>query len=146
MDKLNSILQIPERCLVYKKITKAFFKRNFDLTSTEKLLLEDFSVVTGIDWVASISPANANINRYQDEHYLFEEVQVISVQTAELDFDRNHPKIAGLVQKYIPYPILLYIYSNKEFVLSTCDKKINCYEFRGYKNRGYCKCSFQPAG
>ena len=125
MDTLNTILQIPERSLVNKKITKAFFKRNFDLTSSEKLMLDDVNMVMAIDWLASISPASTNISRYQDEQYLFEEVQVISVQTTEPDFKRNHLKIADLVQKYIPYPVLLCIYHKDAFVLNTCDKRVN---------------------
>lgn len=125
MDNLNTILEIPERCLVNKKITKAFFKRNFDLTSSEKLLLDDFSAVVAIEWMASIGPTSANIDRYIDEEFIFEEVQVISVQTTELNFTINHFKISELVQKYIPYPILLCVWCNKNFVLNTCDKKLN---------------------
>ncbi len=78
-----------------------------------------------MDWLASVSPGNANITRYQDDQYLFEEVQIISAQTTGSDFERNHPKIAELVQKYIPYPVLLCIYHDNNFVLNTCDKKIN---------------------
>ncbi len=78
-----------------------------------------------MDWLASVSPANANITRYQDGQYLFEEVEIISVQSTGNDFDRNHPKIAELVQKYIPYPVVLCIYHDNGFVLNTCDKKIN---------------------
>jgi len=125
MDTLNTILQIPERSLINKKITKAFFKRNFDLISSEKLLLEDVNIVTVIDWLACVSPINTNITRYQDELYLFEEVQVIIVQTSETDFERNYQKIADLVQKYIPYQILLCIYHSNAFILNTCDKKVN---------------------
>jgi hypothetical protein len=125
MDSLNTILLIPQRCLLNKKITKAFFKRNFELTSSEKTLLDDFTIVTSIDWMASISPANANIVSYQDEFTIFEEVQVISVQSTAIDFEHNHPRIAELVQKYIPYPVVLCIWQDESFVLNTCDKKIN---------------------
>jgi hypothetical protein len=125
MDALNTILQIPERCLVNKKITKAFFKRNFDLTSTEKTLLDDANAISGIDWLASVSPSNSNINPYKDEQYLFEEVQIIVVHTSGSDFEINHQRIADLIQKYIPYPILLCIRKDGTFVLNACDKKIN---------------------
>lgn len=125
MDALNTILQIPDRSLVNRKITKAFFKRNFDLTSTEKSLLDDFSAISGIDWLASLSPSNSNINSYKDEQYIFEEVQVIVVHTSGNDFDKNALRIADLIQKYIPYPILLCIRQDGFFVLNACDKKIN---------------------
>jgi hypothetical protein len=122
MDALNTILQIPERCMVHKKITKAFFKRNFDLISGEKTLLDN---LIAIDWLASISPASANIPVYKEGEIIFEEVEIISVQTSEADFEKNHLKIAELIQKYIPYPILVFIKNEKTFVLNVCDKKIN---------------------
>jgi hypothetical protein len=125
MDALNSILQLPVRCLLNRKITKAFFKRNFDLTTAERVLLDDFSAIESINWVASISPGNANIIAFKEDALIFEEVQVITVQTTTVDFERNKQKIADLVQKYIPYPILLCIYHAQAFVLNTCDKKVN---------------------
>ncbi len=125
MERLNDILQIPDRCQLNRKLTKAFFKRNFDLTATEKKLLDDHATVTAIDWMASVSPTNANISRFEAGQYLYEEVQVMCIQTSANDFDRNVPKIAELVQKYIPYPIVLCICHAHGFVLNTCDKRIN---------------------
>lgn len=125
MDALNTILQIPERSLVNKKITKAFFKRNFDLTITEKALLDDAAIFQSIEWLACISPSNSNINAYKDEHSIFEEVQIIAVHTSDVDFEKNQQRITDLVQKYIPYPILLCIISSQLIVINACDKKIN---------------------
>src|SRR5688500_15974585 len=121
MEKLIPILQLPERCFLETRLTKAFFKRNFELTNSEKALLDDFATVNTMEWLACISPANANIPPYKDGLYLYEEVQIISVQTCESGFDRNRQKIAELVQKYIPYPVLLCIYYESAFVLNTCD-------------------------
>lgn len=125
MVELNEILQIPQRCLVNKKITKAFFKRNFDLTSAEKNLLDDFSIVKSIDWLASISPANANIPSYSDNQKIYEEIVVINVHTVEKDFDKNKQKLAELIQKYIPYSILICIFNEAIFCLNACEKRIN---------------------
>ena len=125
MDGLNNILQIPERCLINKKITKAFFKRNFELASSEISLLDDFSSVVSIDWHASISPTNSNIAEYRDEQNVFEEVQIISVQSTDKEFQKNYGRIADFIQKYIPYQILLCIWHDKNFVLNACDKKIS---------------------
>ena len=122
MNPLNDILQIPGRCLVHKKITKVFFKRNFELSRGEKTVLEN---LISIDWLASMSPSNANIPVYKDEQTIFEEVQVIIVTVSENDFTNNHVKIADLVQKYIPYPILLFIRNEQSFIINACDKKVN---------------------
>ena len=125
MEQLNEILQIPERCLLDRKIHKTFFKKNFELTVSERKLLDDFSIVVGIDWVASISPTSANITKFEAGQFIYEEVQIISVHTNKDGFDKNVPKIADVVQKYIPYPIVLCIYHDDVFVMNTCDKRIN---------------------
>lgn len=124
MEDLNSILHLPDRCIINKKITKAFFKRNFDLTSAERALIDDTHIISDISWMASVSPTNSNIVAYKDEQYLMEEVQVISV-LVNMEFERNCPKIVELIQKYIPYPILLFIYNSNGFLINTCDKKVN---------------------
>lgn len=124
MDGLNSILQLPDRCIINKKITKAFFKRNFDLTSAEKILIDDSRIICDISWIASVSLTTSNIITYKNEQYLFEEIQIISV-LINIEFERNYEKIAELIQKYIPYPILLILYNSDRFVLNTCDKKVN---------------------
>lgn len=125
MDNLNSILQLPRRCLLNKKITKAFFKRNFELTTKEKALLDDVTMITSVEWLASISPASANINLYNDDNFLYEEVQVITVNSEATNFEKSCFNIIEFIQKYIPYPILLIVYSDKGFIINTCDKKIN---------------------
>ena len=66
MESLNQILQLPERCLVNKKITKAFFKRNFDLTLTERKLLDDSAIIIQIDWIASLKPNQINIEGFNN--------------------------------------------------------------------------------
>lgn len=129
MEKLNQILQLPERCLVSKKITKTFFKRNFDLTLSEKKILEDASAIIKIDWLASLKPNQVNIEGYADSQIIFEEVQVISVLTNENDFEKNKHKIIDLVQKFIPYHILLCVYNANEFVLNTCNKRISLNDY-----------------
>ena len=111
--------------MVNKKITKAFFKRNFDLTAAEKKLLDDFTSVIQIDWHASVKPENSNIIAYTHEQFIYEEIQIISAQIGEDDFDKNKQRIAEIIQKYIPYHMLLCIYNSSNFVLNTCDKRMN---------------------
>lgn len=125
MDSFNTILQLPERCLLNKKITKVFFKRNFELTTKEKALLDDVTMITSIEWLASISPASTNINLYSDKDFLYEEVQVITVYSEAANFENSCFKVIDLIQKYIPYQILIIVYTDKDFILNTCNKKIN---------------------
>ena len=125
MDNLLHILQIPESCMVNKKITKAFFKRNFDLTVAEKKLLDDSTTIIQMEWLASIKPENSNILSFTHEQSVFEELVIMTVQTGDDDFDKNKQRIAELIQKYIPYHIVLCIYNSSKLVFNTCEKRIN---------------------
>ena len=125
MELLNHYLQIPERCLLSRRITKAFFKRNFDLTISEKGLLDNTSAFATITWLASINPGNANVPAFSESQMMFEELQVITVEMEETDFSVNYPKFAELIQKHIPYSILLALYNKQSLVLNTCNKVIN---------------------
>ena len=125
LNNLANILQLPESCIVNTKLTKAFFKRNFDLTLSERKLLDDFSIVVTLDLIASIKTTNSNISSYSDDQMQYVEVLVIAVQTSNDQFEKSKIKIAELIQKYIPYPILLCVYCDKQFIFNTADKRIN---------------------
>ena len=125
LEQLIEILQLPEKCIVNSKLTKAFFKRNFELTGTERKQLDEPSVVIQMDLLASIKTSNSNIQNYSDEQMQFVEIVVIAAQTSETGFEKNKQKIADFIQKYIPYPILLCMYCDISFVFNTCDKRIN---------------------
>jgi hypothetical protein len=125
IEKIINILHLPEKCLVNKKITKTFFKRNFELTKYERNLLDDFSIVVSIDWIASISPNNSNVPAFTTTNATFEELQVIALQTNSRNFKRDKPKLFDFVQKFIPYHTLLVVYSDKVMSWNSCIKRIN---------------------
>ena len=119
----NQILNIPERCLLNKRLTKAFFLKNFDLSGTEKKLLN--SIINEMEWVASIKLSNANIPPVKNTEYAFEEVQIMQIQLPLDKFSFNAENSAILIQKYIPYQLILIIENDNEFLINACDKRIN---------------------
>lgn len=125
ISKIENLLHLPAKCLANRKITKTFFKRNFELTKNERNLLDDFSIVVSIDWIASISPNTCNVPAFSTSNSSFEEIQVIALQTNNKDFERNYYKLLELIQKYIPYHTLLILYTDKVLVWNTCFKRIN---------------------
>lgn len=127
-QEIINILQLPSKCIVNKKITKVFFKRNFPLTLSEKNLLDDFSAVKSIDWVASINPTSSNIPMYTDDSRTFEEVQVIVLETGLGQLEKLQGRLTELVQKYIPYHILLVIHDRGNMIWNVCQKRINANE------------------
>lgn len=125
IDKIISILQLPEKSLVNKKITKAFFKRNFELTKNERNLLDDFSAVVSIDWIASINPNNTNVPAITEPSVTFEELQVIALQTNSNNYERFKTRLFDFMQKFIPYHTLLVVYTDKVMSWNGCLKRVN---------------------
>lgn len=119
----NNIFNIPERSLLNKRITKSFFLKNFELSSTEKKVLNN--TILSMDWLSSIKPSNSNIPEYRDENYVFEEIQFMLCTLNENTLSENSDKCISLFQKYIPYQIVLIVEDDHGFVLNTCDKRIN---------------------
>jgi len=119
----NQILNIPERCLLNKRLTKAFFLKNFQLSTTEKKILN--IIVEKMEWFASIKPTNSNIIAVKNTEIAFEEIQIIICTIPIKDFDNNAEKVAVLLQKFIPYQLMVIIETDSEFIVNTCDKRIN---------------------
>lgn len=119
----NNILKIPERCVLDKRLTKAFFLKNFELSSAEKKLVNNG--ITSMSWLASIKPATANIPAVVNSEYKYEEIQVMVCSLEDISLDTLAEKCFSLFQKYIPYQMLVIVEDNNNFKMNVCDKRIN---------------------
>ena len=119
----NQIFNFPERILLNKRITKAFFLKNFTLTATEKKLLNN--IIKNITWIASIKPSNANIPVVVNDQYKYEEIQIIKCVVPENQLKNSVKTCAEFIQKHIPYQILVVVEDEFEFIINACDKRIN---------------------
>ncbi|MBO2546009.1 DUF4391 domain-containing protein [Salegentibacter sp. BDJ18] len=119
----NQILHLPERTVLNKKMTKAFFLRNFDLSAAEKKLLKE--QIESMLWIGNIKTANSNIPEVANETHIFKEVQVIQGQVVDGAPQKIWEACIQLFQKYIPFHILLIIEDETEFMLNAVDKRIN---------------------
>lgn len=119
----NQYLQIPERMIVGKKLPKTFFLKNFELSTTEKKFLSD--EIESMELLANIKPSNSNINPYQDDNVIYEEIQVVLCSIKPNGLEKSQNKAINLIQKYIPYPILLIVEDDTHFIINTTEKRIN---------------------
>ncbi|EPR73440.1 Methyl-accepting chemotaxis protein [Winogradskyella psychrotolerans RS-3] len=121
--KYNNILNIPERNILDKKLTKAFFLKNFILSAAEKNVLNNS--IQQMNWLASIKPITANILAVNNDDYKYEEIQIMVCTIADNTLDVFAEKCMQLFQKYIPYQMLVIIEDVNGFKISACDKRIN---------------------
>lgn len=93
---------IPPACEVNKTIFKKLFYENADLSSSDKVLFTD--VINKITWLYCMKPETINIQPYQDETREYLEIEFLEVELAE---ERKLSRIAELMMRTIPYPMVL---------------------------------------
>lgn len=76
-------------------------------------------------WLASLKTGNVNIPTVENESYNYEEIQIFTITVPNGDVETDGGKYAALIQKYIPYQLVVFIEDDSHFVMSTTDKRIN---------------------
>ena len=123
MIDYNNILTLPLRCIVDKKLTKAFFQKNYVLTASEKKLLTE--KIEGMQWLGMISPTNANIPAVKTPEYDFSLINIFVIALHGTSINPDGTKAIQLLQKYLPDQALIVVENEFEFIINTCDKRIN---------------------
>ncbi|HTO17273.1 MAG TPA: DUF4391 domain-containing protein [Edaphocola sp.] len=120
-----SFFQLPHQTLVQSRLTKAFFKRNFELLPSERKLLEDAMLVKEMEIYATLKPSNCNVPAFVCSTENYEEIVFLLVKTANEDFEKNAKKIGDFIQKHIPYHLVIGMYAENNFLLHLAFKNIN---------------------
>jgi hypothetical protein len=95
-------LNIPNACRVGNTIFKKLFYEKADLSTNDKNLFVDG--IKKITWLYCLKPETINIQQYKDELRDYPELEVIEV---ELSWDSKLKRIAEIIMRTIPYPMLL---------------------------------------
>ena len=127
-EQLISALCLPAEATVGQRVPKKMLTENLTSRGTatsadRKLLQEQIDEVT---WVAALKPTNAGIPVYQDEVRSYLELAVLSVRLREgsqiapipAKVSPSVARLAELVHRAIPYPVLLVLDDNARLYLS----------------------------
>lgn len=95
-------LNIPDSCFVGTNIYKKLFYENADLSTSDKSLFTD--TINKIIWLYCLKPETINIPAYKDEAREYSEIEVIEVH---VDKEYKLNRIAEIIMRTIPYPMLL---------------------------------------
>ena len=95
-------LNISDSCFVGTTIYKKLFYENADLSSGDKSLFTD--TINKVIWLYCLKPETINIPAYKDEVREYPEIEVIEVH---LNKDNRLNRIAEVIMRTIPYPMLL---------------------------------------
>jgi len=113
-------MAIPESCFLRQKIFKKHFYENATLNSADKKAFTDD--IDEIHWLYTLKPETINIPALVNTERDYSEVAIVQVNLTE---NARYPRIAQIIQRTIPYPLLLVFYHKNHIVLSVADKQIN---------------------
>ncbi len=127
-EQLIAALRLPAEATVSQRVPKKMLAENLTsrgmATSADRKLLQE--QIDEVTWVAALKPSNAGIPVYQDEVRSYLELAVLSVrlrQGSQLDSQAakvspSVARLAELVHRAIPYPVLLVLDDGTRVYLS----------------------------
>lgn len=111
---------IPEKCDVHNTIFKKLFYENGDLTAPDKELF--ITIVNKITWLYCLKPDTINIKPYKDDVRDYQEIEFIEVTVSK---DNRLMRIAEIIMRAIPYPMVLIFNLDDKAQLWTAQERTN---------------------
>ncbi|WP_372837460.1 DUF4391 domain-containing protein [Phaeovulum sp.] len=113
-------MAVSEACVLGKRIFKKQFYEHGQLGAADKkAFVED---IESIEWRFTLKPSTINIPKLEDDTHEYLEIAVLQVVLSAIE---RHTRIATVIQKAIPYPLLIFFVSGTRLALSAADKRIN---------------------
>ncbi|ANB78082.1 hypothetical protein AYM40_37640 (plasmid) [Paraburkholderia phytofirmans OLGA172] len=110
---LIAALDLPGAALVNQRVPKKLLVENGSPTAADKKLIQDG--IEEITWVAALKPANIGIPEFRDELRAYLELAVLCITLRE---QAKTSRIAELVHRAIPYPLVLILEDGPDVLMS----------------------------
>lgn len=127
MALIEDILEVPTNCVVDSVIPKKEVFEAADLKNKDKRIFTD--LIKQIKWCYNFTEDNIRVEKYVDEKRRYDEVELININ---LKYDNVHKidvgkfkeddkidRIADIVMRFIPYPIILTMQYDNELKFYT---------------------------
>lgn len=119
---LIDALALPASCRVDQRIAKKLLIENSAPAAGDKRLINEG--IEEIQWVAALKPNTVGVTEYRDEQREYLEIAVLVVTLRAIDGKvPNAVRIAELVQRAIPYPLVLLTTLGNHVELSLAHKR-----------------------
>ncbi|MFW6030746.1 MAG: DUF4391 domain-containing protein [Halanaerobiales bacterium] len=116
IEKLN----IPEACQINKKVHKKLFYEKGDIKySDKKIFIDD---IDQIQWLYTLNEDTIPIKGYQDGDLDYTEIALIKV---DLKKNNRYERITDIMQRTIPYPLIIFFLFENRLLINTAYKRIN---------------------
>ena len=116
-------LGFPEPSLLDKRIYKRMVLKHGNLTATDKKTLSED--VTKLTWKHALKADTVQVLPYEDAEREYLEIAVVE---AMLSGRKRAPRIAEMIQRAIPYPVLLVMIEGSGVCVSVAHKRFSLAE------------------
>lgn len=105
-------LRLPESCRVDQRVPKKLLLENGAPTAADKRLITE--AIEEIQWIAALKPNTIGVPDYRDTLREYLEIAVLAVTVRGVVKPASHSRLAELVHRAVPYPVLLLLADKQE--------------------------------
>jgi hypothetical protein len=114
-------ISFPEAALLGKRVPKKQFLESGELVASDKKLFREN--VKNVYWEYTLKPSTCPVLPYRDNEREYLEVAVLQV---EMNSQKGHKRIAEIIHRVIPYPLMLGFYTESgDIALSIAPKRFS---------------------
>ena len=118
VQDLIAALDLPGSCRVDQRVPKKLLVENGAPTASDKRQINDG--IEEIQWLAALKPNTIGVPEYRDDVREYLEIAVLSVT---LRGNAKAGRLAELVHRAVPYPMVLLLNSEQTLMLSLAHKR-----------------------
>ena len=118
VQDLTAALDLPSSCRVDQRVPKKLLVENGAPTASDKRQINDG--IEEIQWLAALKPNTIGVPEYRDDVREYLEIAVLSVR---LRGTAKAGRLAELVHRAVPYPLVLLLNSEQTLMLSLAHKR-----------------------
>jgi len=112
-EQIIDALDLPAGSRVDQRVPKKLLVENGAPTTVDRKLIQD--VIEEITWVAALRPASIGVPEYRDDQRAYLELALLLVDLREAG---KVTRLAELIHRAIPYPVLLILADSDGVMLS----------------------------
>lgn len=118
LQDLIAAMELPAGCRVDQRVPKKMLIENGALTATDKREINDG--IEDTQWLAALKPNTIGVPDYRDDSREYVEIAVLGIT---LRGDARSARLAQLVHRAVPYPVVLILSAERSVSCSFAHKR-----------------------
>lgn len=119
-NSLYRYMNIPENCRIDKTIFKKLFYENATMNSLDKEIFKNDIEKITIKY--SLKEEYLNVSSFNNDELNYDEVEILEVNLIN---DSKYERICEIIQRTIPYPMIIVLTYNEKILINAAYKHVN---------------------